>query len=288
MASPHHYLALRPCIELLTLSESGGQTILIPRGASAFFPAAAASNLAVLRHLELQNATKSASSTSFFLLLTSGGLVVYLLYKSCSNSNSAQFSDSNLRPQWAAKSWLRWLFWGDSSDLGSQYFGPPLPPDLQPKIGKVVEKLQQSHHPNIVYVSPCPNCVRGVCKVRRHHQMLYRKQHHYMPILEHPSASTSGETSPCLNPNSKLSNTENHWYSTLLPPTQTADSADDESSEDEDEKETPTKRRNRHRKCTDTSGMRIPPEGRERVSKQSSMCRDESMDSIAGKHRHFS
>jgi hypothetical protein len=45
----------------------------------------------------------------------------------------------------------------------------------------------------IVYVSPCPNCVRGVCKIKKHHQLLYHR-HQFVPILE--SASTSGSTTP--------------------------------------------------------------------------------------------
>ena len=46
----------------------------------------------------------------------------------------------------------------------------------------------------IVYVSPCPNCVRGVCKIKKHHQLLYHR-HQFVPILE-TSASTSGSTTP--------------------------------------------------------------------------------------------
>ena len=51
---------------------------------------------------------------------------------------------------------------------------------------------------NIVYVSPCPNCVRGVCKIRKHHQMILRGSHNlqFMPLWERDSATTSGSSTP--------------------------------------------------------------------------------------------
>ena len=108
---------------------------------------------------------------------------------------------------------------------------------------------------NIVYVSPCPNCVRGICKIRKHHQLLYQR-HQCIPILEKSSASTSGSSTP----NAKIT-------STKLPPTKTADSADDESSDEEIYK---------------AKKVRIPPEGREKARKSTLTRDDFSMDSIAG------
>ena len=118
-----------------------------------------------------------------------------------------------------------------------------------------IEKLRK---PNIVYVSPCPNCVRGVCKIRKHHQLLYHR-HQYVPILE--SASTSGASTPNLK-----------TLTLDFKPQKTIEnfSADDETSEDEIEvKESPSRKKNR-----------IPPEGREKSRK---MARDEeSMENIVG------
>ena len=106
----------------------------------------------------------------------------------------------------------------------------------------------------IVYVSPCPNCVRGVCKIKKHHQLLYHR-HQFVPILE--SASTSGSSTP-----NRLQMLENGHNSCKALTTgtmaahsasaknqkgqsKTADcSADDESSEDDDSriiKESPSR-----------------------------------------------
>ena len=84
-STAQHYLTLRPCIELLTLGENGGgQTLLIPRGEFS------ASNLTILRLADDLQLTRNQSRTSsFLLLLTSGGLIVYLLYKSFNEENSS-------------------------------------------------------------------------------------------------------------------------------------------------------------------------------------------------------
>ena len=39
---------------------------------------------------------------------------------------------------------------------------------------------------NLLYVSPCPNCIRGICKIRKHHQMMLRgnKNLQFMPLWE--------------------------------------------------------------------------------------------------------
>ena len=72
------YLALRPCFELLTLGEAGGgQTLLIPRGGS--FDSASSVILRLGENLEFHRSQSNTSS--FLLLLTSGGIIVYLLYK---------------------------------------------------------------------------------------------------------------------------------------------------------------------------------------------------------------
>ena len=255
-SSPQHYLALRPCIELLTIGgNSGEEAFLIPSRAIS------ASNLALFRLGQEQSAQSRTSS--FFLLLTSGGLIVYLLYKGLSEEQ-----EEEQRSSW---SWLKWLIFGDTRSLQNSYFGPSNPQPQQPSVNLMPSSALPKHvkspkKANIVYVSPCPNCVRGVCKIRKHqhHQLLYQR-HQCIPILaEKSSASTSGSSTP----NAKISHltpTKN----SKLPPTKTAESADDESSDEEEYKK--------------VKKVRIPPEGREKVKFVSSMTRDDySMDSIGG------
>jgi len=328
MTSPQHFLALRPCIELLTLGSDGR---LIPA-------TGAASNLGILRlgeHIEIRPGPPTSSTTSFFLLLSSGGLIVYLLYKSLNDENQSSVeaaaaqqpsrtlpaSDSSqpsvsisTGQRWSAQNWLRWLLFGDTSDLRGQYFGPiqpgpvpssnetsaPLVHARSPCRSKVNNMKQMSQ---IVYVSPCPNCVRGVCKIKKHHQLLYHR-HQFVPILE--SASTSGSSTP--NRLQMLENGQNshksasprhHSASTNQKQSKTADcSADDESSEDDGSriiKESPSRRK---------KSCRVPPEGRDASLRNSSIASksghdqtcpnksnqqsltmardDESMDSIVG------
>ena len=90
-------------------------------------------SLEILRigeQFELQrNQSRTVSS---LLLLTSGGLVVYLLYKSytsdvedSSNKKSSETAGKGqTRSKWSAQSWIRWLLFGDTPDLRGQYFGP--------------------------------------------------------------------------------------------------------------------------------------------------------------------
>ena len=77
-----------------------------------------------------QNQSRTVSS---LLLLTSGGLVVYLLYKSYTSdedsnknksSTSSEAAKGQTRSKWSAQSWIRWLLFGDTPDLRGQYFGP--------------------------------------------------------------------------------------------------------------------------------------------------------------------
>ena len=106
-----HYLALRPYIELLSIGEN--QALIIPQQIPT-------QNLALLRlgeHLELRQSQSRTSS--LLLLLTSGGLIVYLLYKGLSEEERP-----SQRSQWSAQNWLRWLLFGDTNDLRGQYFGP--------------------------------------------------------------------------------------------------------------------------------------------------------------------
>jgi hypothetical protein len=228
MAQPQHFLTLRPCIELLTVGGDSSPALLIPRG--SIDP----SSLAVLRlgeHFELRQS--QSRSSSLLLLLSSGGLIVYLLYKSFKEDEDQQQQQQQTRPpgrqRWSAQNWLQWLLFGDTPDIRGQYFGP-VKPHPQAK-SAVVEQRQQLQKPNIVYVSPCPNCVRGVCKVRKHHQLLYHRQK-YVPILE--SASTSGASTPCLLAPS-LSDFKTAPSGTTASFNKTPDfSADDESSEDEE------------------------------------------------------
>ena len=92
MASTTHYLALRPCIELLSIGENtmqsvGGQTVLIPRGmGSTIFPTSSLELLRIGEQFELQR--NQSRTVSTLLLLTSGGLVVYLLYKNCTSEDN--------------------------------------------------------------------------------------------------------------------------------------------------------------------------------------------------------
>ena len=142
MTSPQHFLALRPCIELLTIGSDGR---LIPAASSAASAGLGnLGNLGVLRlgeHIEIRPGP-SSSTTSFFLLLSSGGLIVYLLYKSLNDENQSGVQQQPQQPQqpssrpavtgqrWSAQNWLRWLIFGDTSDLRGQYFGPIQPGTL--------------------------------------------------------------------------------------------------------------------------------------------------------------
>ena len=103
--------------------------MLIPRGSSTIFPT---SSLEILRiggeQFELQrNQSRTVSS---LLLLTSGGLVVYLLYKSCTSDENSEDAGDHVRgtrpprSKWSAQSWIKWLLFGDTPDLRGQYFGP--------------------------------------------------------------------------------------------------------------------------------------------------------------------
>ena len=124
-------LPLSSCIKLFNnfnmlffLIKIPGQTVLIPRGSSTIFPT---SSLEILRiGGEQHNQSRTVSS---LLLLTSGGLVVYLLYKSCTSDENSEDADHVRgirppRPKWSAQSWIKWLLFGDTPDLRGQYFGP--------------------------------------------------------------------------------------------------------------------------------------------------------------------
>ena len=100
------------------------------------------SNLGILRlgeHIEIRRELPTSSTTSFFLLLSSGGLIVYLLYKSLNDENQSGVQQQPQQPssrpvatgqRWSAQNWLRWLIFGDTSDLRGQYFGPIQPGTL--------------------------------------------------------------------------------------------------------------------------------------------------------------
>lgn len=186
--------------------------------------------------------------------------MVYLLYKNYSQlqdpaSLLPPLEGSRRRPlpRWRPHSWLRWLFFGDSS----QEYLPII--DLPSKQTSGSRKSS-----NIVYVSPCPNCVRGVCRIKKHHSKYHHQQ--FLPIPENESASTSGSSSPKKKPQ--------------LPPTSTADSADDESSSSEDEEDTNNK------KLRKAAKHRVPPEGRERLSTSTLGCGDANCQDSFCKSQH--
>ena len=138
----------------------------------------------------------------------------------------------------SGSSWLGWLFGGRDDALledidatfivKGKYFGPSPRGSGGPsnstltsarnlphsKTVSLNEALNTTYDPS--FLAPCPNCMRGTCRIKRHRDM---------------NMSSSSTTSA-----SSLANSPMHsGPAYLLPPTSTPESADDELSENESE-----------------------------------------------------
>jgi hypothetical protein len=120
------------------------------------------------------------------MLLTGGGLAVYLL---CRRKCDEESCDAHLFPgievparrrpsshgrrsRWGARSWFGWLFdapSGHGDDGGAvfegQYFGPLLGTSNDAR-----HFGAKGFDAKIVF-APCPNCLKGTCKVKKHRGM---------------------------------------------------------------------------------------------------------------------
>ena len=105
----------------------------------------------------------SRTSTALFLL-TSSGLVVYLLFRWQGGKDTAATAPGGSGLLAQLRSWLQWLFQEEEDgDVFRQQRGPTVPRCRAPSSG--VKSPVQPH----LYIAPCPNCLKGVCKIRKHH-----------------------------------------------------------------------------------------------------------------------
>eukprot|EP00096_Caligus_rogercresseyi_P009224 TRINITY_DN3099_c0_g1_i1.p1 TRINITY_DN3099_c0_g1~~TRINITY_DN3099_c0_g1_i1.p1 ORF type:complete len:551 (+),score=160.14 TRINITY_DN3099_c0_g1_i1:214-1866(+) len=126
---------------------------------------------------------------ALFLLLGSGGLSLWILYRKSEGKEEIQGDGSS--SQGAKKvSWLRWLF----SEGEKDFF--------------LLSKEEEASLLRRKSIAPCPNCQRGICRIRRHQAFAFNSPIHYR---------RGGDPA-----------------SRFLPPTSTPDSADDENSDHED------------------------------------------------------
>ena len=120
------------------------------------------------------------------MLLTGGGIAIYYLCRrKCDEENEALLfpgiegpsrrrpSSHGRRSRWGARSWFGWLFdpsscVGDESIAGAvfegHYFGPLIGPSNDTRRFCLGQKILDSK----LIFAPCPNCLKGTCKVKKH------------------------------------------------------------------------------------------------------------------------
>jgi hypothetical protein len=127
-----------------------------------------------------------SSRTWTMMLLTGGGIAIYLLCrKKCDDENELfgigvdssvrrRPSSSGRRSRWGARSWFGWFCDPSSCDVEvtpavfeSQYFGPIIGPSNDVK--RFGGNLR--HFDAKLIFAPCPNCLKGTCKVKKHRNM---------------------------------------------------------------------------------------------------------------------
>ena len=314
-----YYLAFRPCAELIGESGNRTTTFVLPRAQAATATlrhdgaletdlvsfAATLTNEVQRIGADIGRCLTSKTSTALFLL-TSGGLVVYLVLRwrghdplstlegspsPAQTPTEDPDSSASTRIYNQVKSWLQWFFQEDELLDGpgaaadfmveGEYFGPEKPPSQSAK----------THRKSLPYIAPCPNCIKGVCKLKKHHGKSLNK-------LAVPEVSSY--TNSPLKMNSSA----------------TPYNADDEHSDLELEEDSlpfincsrinSTFQSGQKRRCKTKQSARVPPEGIDPISPvlppaefnlscgdvncKDSFClsqrrrfsREESTDSIAG------
>lgn len=267
------------------------------------------SKLTLEAYQAVQEWQRSHSKTAtLLLLLSTGGVLMYFLYSRVQAAPSSIAPNGSAprkpRPRWggSSRSWLDWLFRGsgynelvhdfndESLVIQGRYFGPSsglgTTPDKTPSFAIVHQGRRKGRSLSLngrgditTDLAPCPNCLKGVCRIKKHRQM-----HQYLKEKPSSTSSSSYNNSP-IRPNASDGPTTNGISaSRLLPPTSTPESADDELSDDECAKlfsqryhganyerylDTPIRPTNRIPSGTrlfDASRNRLPPDGRERWS----------------------
>ncbi len=228
------------------------------------------------------------------------------------------------KSRWRQRGWLWWLFDGPDDELvedfsgeeaallRGRFFGPTAAAVGAENASKFVSKgksvclnesLNTTHQAaepsteghSVLLVAPCPNCLRGVCRVRKHQQ----QQMLLHAATANSTANSSYNSSPMHLPvGLAAAASAAHPQMTAassgtLPPTSTPESADDENSDDEHSAKFRDRfftqrggdlavcrqQQQRHAspalhsrsssvgtaKLYSSSRSRIPPEGRERV-----------------------
>ena len=260
-----YLLSFRPYAEIFTLDGTPPTSLatptmifpsrtLIPTGnpATEADLVGLASNLSVEVYQMARSWHRSVHRSTVLMMLTTGGVIVYLLYKQNGNSSGdgGDTPRGRQRSRWRSRGWLWWLF-GLSEELvddvneesllvQGQYFGHPSASSLgsfrsrRPciRMTECEENSSKNHKStasinegkNTTYdpsfLAPCPNCVKGTCRLRKHKE-----------ILQDQSTSTTTSSSYT---NSPLHATQVTPGGMLLPPTSTPESADDENSDFDD------------------------------------------------------
>lgn len=172
-----------------------------------------------------------SSRTWTLMLLTGGGLAIYLLCrKKCEEENIFVTTiNSELRrlppshgrySQWGARNWFGWIFDIMAAPtpptvLGGQYFGPLIGPtsnDIRHLSGTGFGRKLDAR----LILAPCPNCLKGSCKIKKHRNVA----RHLLAVGD--SNTSSSSTSPM----------RAHAFA-FLPSTSTPELADDEASDGE-------------------------------------------------------
>ena len=234
----NYFLTLRPVVEIVAVPNSGHPLLLsLPRSASGSRSllndeGQEADLLGTIASLSgeayqiLNSWHQRSRLTTLLLLLSTGGVIVYMLYRGANDNESSSSSRRKSgtrfrRSRWKYRNWLWWIFGDDDLEesvwISGDYFGPSRPLDGSRSNQKTPRVSILRHDPTLL--APCPNCVRGNCKVLKHHYL-----HH-----DHPNSTNS----------SSYSNSPMHLHDELrqngmLPPTSTPESADDEASDFDD------------------------------------------------------
>jgi hypothetical protein len=215
-----YVLTVRPCVEILAITAAGESIVLRSRSEllstlnnprtlasdTDLLDAVSTISADALEMIRGLNRGRSRWSTLLFLM-SSAGIIIYLLCKK-SHEPAKVVRKGIKKSRWKARDWFWWIFGDDdisynqSLALQSDYFGPSTvrrASDI--RTSKEISPL----------IAPCPNCVRGICKVKKHQQ-----------IYLHFEKSNTTPSSSILNVNNNLSGL-------ILPPTSTPESADDEA-----------------------------------------------------------
>ena len=118
-SSDTYLLLLRPAVQVVAVDSA----LRLVRGDNALIHD---SGLDVLQLLPRSAASSTSTTCTSLLLLSTGGVLVYLLYKNREDGRGREQrrSSRSALPRWASRSWLSWIFGGDEDNLRRSYFGP--------------------------------------------------------------------------------------------------------------------------------------------------------------------